>query len=279
MKQKVLVCIDVLEPCKSSVDYGIFLAKKLDLPLIFLYAIEPNFTNAELACGFGIAATGCVIEELLEESQEKNENLLKKAKNTLDEFCILAKQRGVKECISIQKDGDLEDVLKDFLGQIRVGVAGLKGGGKRTKIGIHTEELVRALNAPILLVNAPFCEIKTVMMAYDGSKLATKALEQAIKNPLFKEAKRYIVNVDKDEKKSLQLLSSAKELFKKENLEVEIEHLNGEINEALFEFWEKNNIDLMIMGAYSHHWLKSVLFGSLTNDILTKAKKPLLLIR
>ncbi|MBX1885364.1 universal stress protein [Campylobacter peloridis] len=279
MEQKILVCIDVLEPCKESVDYGVYLAKKLNLALMFLYTIEPNFTNAELACSFGIGASGCVIEDLVEEQTQKNENLFKKGKRILNEFCAYAKDQGVKECFSVQRDGDLEEVLKDYNGKIRLAIAGLKGGGRKNKIGIHTEELVRALNVPILLVNSAFKEINSVMMAYDGSNLAKKAIEQAIQKPIFKEAKRYVVNVSKDEKNSCELLEHVSKLFKNVNLEVETKHLNGEVSQALFDFWEQNDVDLLIMGAYSHHWLKSILFGSLTNEILTKAKKPLLLIR
>ncbi|QOR01437.1 MULTISPECIES: universal stress protein [unclassified Campylobacter] len=277
--QKILVCVDVLEPCKDILHYGVYLAKKLDLPLMFLYTIEPNFTNAELACSFSIEASGCVIEDLVEEQSQKNESLCKKGQKILEEFCIYAKEQGVKECLSVQKDGDLEEVLREYNGQIRLAIAGLKGGGKKNKIGIHTEELVRALNVPILLVNSAFKEIKSVMMAYDGSVLAKKAIEQAIKQPIFKEAKRYVVNVSKDEKTSCELLMQVSQIFTEAGLSVQTQHLNGEIVQALFEFNEQNDIDLLIMGAYSHHWLKSILFGSLTNDILTQAKKPLLLIR
>ncbi|EAK9939664.1 universal stress protein [Campylobacter lari] len=277
--EKILVCVDVLEPCRESLHYGVYLAKKLDLPLMFLYTIEPNFTNAELACSFGIGASGCVIEDLVEEQNQKNENLCKKGQRILEEFCTYAKEQGVKECFSVQRDGDLEEVLKEYNNQIRLAIAGLKGGGKKNKIGIHTEELVRALNVPILLVNSAFKEIKSVMMAYDGSNLAKKAIEQAIKRPIFKEAKRYVVNVSEDEKASYELLVQVSQIFKEANLNVQTQHLNGEITQALFDFGEQNDIDLLIMGAYSHHWLKSILFGSLTNDILTKAKKPLLLIR
>ncbi|MCR6572677.1 universal stress protein [Campylobacter insulaenigrae] len=279
MRQKILVCIDILEPCKNSVDYGIYFAKKLNLPLMFLYVVESNFTNTELACSFGIGSSGCVIEDLVEEQTQKNENLCKESKKILKELSLYAKDKGVAECFGVQRDGDLEEILKDYDGKMRLVIAGLKGNGEKQKIGKHMEELVRALNVPILLINSAFKEIKSVMMAYDGSQLAKKAITQAIQAPLFKDAKRYVVNVSNDEKNSWELLLQANKLFKDANLTIETKHLNGEICKALFDFQEQNNVDLLIMGAYSHHWLKSILFGSLTNEILTKSKKPLLLIR
>ncbi len=42
---------------------------------------------------------------------------------------------------------------------------------------------------------------------------------------------------------------------------------------------QEQGIDMLIMGAYSHSPLRSLLFGSKTSDLLRSAKIPTLLLR
>ncbi|NLJ92392.1 MAG: universal stress protein, partial [Aeromonadales bacterium] len=51
------------------------------------------------------------------------------------------------------------------------------------------------------------------------------------------------------------------------------------VKENLLAYQEKQNIDLIIMGAYGHSRIRQWLLGSITNLMLQESTKPLLILR
>ena len=64
-------------------------------------------------------------------------------------------------------------------------------------------------------------------MAYDGSLYAKKSIDIAVKNPIFPNTKRYIVNVNSDKNDSNRVLNEASLIFKNANIDSEILSLSG----------------------------------------------------
>lgn len=141
------------------------------------------------------------------------------------------------------------------------------------------EELIRTLNIPILLVNKEFKPIESILMAYDGSEYANKAIKIAKQNPIFLNVKRHIVNVNKDILVSTKILNDAKLLFANVNIDVETKSLSGDSVEAILQYQKENKIDIIAMGAYSHNRFRSAIFGSFTTKMLLNSQVPLLLFR
>ncbi len=53
----------------------------------------------------------------------------------------------------------------------------------------------------------------------------------------------------------------------------------GDAESVIAKAVQEQGIDMLIMGAYSHSPLRSLLFGSKTSDLLRSAKIPTLLLR
>jgi nucleotide-binding universal stress UspA family protein len=53
----------------------------------------------------------------------------------------------------------------------------------------------------------------------------------------------------------------------------------GDAESVIAKAVREQEIDMLIMGAYSHSPLRSLLFGSKTSDLLRSAKVPTLLLR
>lgn len=283
-EKKVLVCIDGSHHSKSACDYGIFIAKMLNIPLLLLNIIEHHHLpkNVSLAGNIGIGSQEKLLEELLNEESNISKNLIAQGRKSLQELTAYAKEQGVKKTYVLQRHGNLEESLEELSNEAKIAIIGLKGEETKadtTIIGKHVETIIRTLNIPILLVNKEFTPIHSILMAYDGSDFANKAIHTAIQDPIFPNVKRHIVNVNKEENISQQLLSQAKQLFEKAHIEVQTMSLKGDAVESLLTYQEKNNLDIIAMGAYSHNRLRSAIFGSFTSKMLLETKKPLLLFR
>ena len=116
-------------------------------------------------------------------------------------------------------------------------------------------------------------------MAYDGSLYAKKSIDIAVKNPIFPNIKRYIVNVNSDKNDSNRVLNEASLIFKNANIDSEILSLSGDKLEAILNYQQSINADIIAMGAYSHNRFRSAIFGSFTTKMLLNSQVPLLLFR
>lgn len=282
--KKVLVCVDGSLYAKSACDYGIQIAKMLDIPLLLLNIIEHNHLpkNVSLAGNIGLGSQDKLLEELSQEESNISKTLIAQGRKALQELSAYAKEQGVEKTHTLQRHGNLEESLEELSNEAKIAVIGLKGEdskGENLAIGKHVETIIRTLNIPILLVNTHFSPIQSILMAYDGSDFANKAIHIATQEPIFPKVNRHIANVNKEESISNQLLLQAKNLFNKAQIDVQTVSLKGDAVEALLKYQEENNLDIIAMGAYSHNRLRSAIFGSFTSKMLLKAKRPLLLFR
>ena len=280
--EKVLVCIDGSKLSRAVCDYGVCIAKKLDLPLVLLNAIEHSHTTkkVDLSGNIGLGSKEDLLDELVNEEMSESKKLIQKGKAVLKEMVEYVKSQNFTNYSTLQRHGTLYETLDDLSKDLKIAIIGLKGedSGEK-KIGSHIEELIRTINIPILLVNGEFKQIDSILMAYDGSEYANRVIKEAKQNPIFTNVKRYIVNVNDDTATSNQLLSEAKSLFDNVDIEVETKSLSGDNVEEIIKYQEENNLDVIAMGAYSHNRFRSVIFGSFTTQMLLNSKKPLFLFR
>ena len=280
--EKILVCIDGSKLSKSVCDYGVFIAKKSNLPLVLLNVVEHSHTTkkVDLSGSIGLGSKEDLLNELVNEERNESKKLIEKGKAVLKEMEEHIKSQNFTNYSTLQKHGTLFETLDELSINLKVAIIGLKGEDTiDKKIGNHVEEVIRTLNIPILLVNSEFKPIKSILMAYDGSNYANKAIKASIKSPIFANVQRHIVNVNQDIKTSNKLVNEAKVLFTNANIDIQTQSLSGDNVESLLEYQETNDLDIITMGAYSHNRFRSIIFGSFTTKMLLNAKKPLLLFR
>jgi len=277
---KVLVCLDGSRLSKAVCDYGIFISKNLNLPLVLLNVVEHSHISkrVNLSGNIGLGSKDDLLVELVNEEIQESKRLIAKGKAVLKEMELYMKSQNITNFTTMQKHGTLYETLDELSKDLKIAIIGLKGENDST-IGSHTEELIRTLNIPILLVNKEFTPIKSMLMAYDGSEYAKKAIIVGKQNPIFPNITRHIINVNRDTTASNRLLDEAKSLFANAAIEVKTKSLSGEVLQALCTYQEENDLDMIAMGAYSHNRFRSAIFGSFTTKMMLKSKKPLLLFR
>ncbi len=277
---KILVCLDGSKLSKAVCDYGIFIAKNLNLPLVLLNVVEHSHISKKinLSGNIGLGSKDDLLDELVNEEMQESKQLIAKGKAVLQEMQEYVKSQNVTNFTTLQKHGTLFETLDEMSKDLRMAIIGLKGEDN-ANIGNHTEELIRTINIPILLVSTDFTPIKSILMAYDGSEYAKKAIIVGKQNPIFPNIIRHIVNVNKDMTASNILLDEAKSLFANVGIDVQIKSLSGDNVTSLLKYQEENNLDIIAMGAYSHNRFRSAIFGSFTTKMMLHSTKPLLLFR
>ena len=117
------------------------------------------------------------------------------------------------------------------------------------------------------------------MLAYDGSRSSDEALAKFAGSPLLKDLPGHLVMVATPTTEHQQQLDSAKHILEKEGRSITANLIQGPVQDALKEYRDNNDIDLMVMGAYGHSRLREFFVGSQTSKMISRSPIPLLLLR
>lgn len=282
-RKTVLACIDGSTYSDAVVDYAAWVARTVGAPLKLLHNIEHrnNPAVADLSGNIGLGTREDLLEELVALEERRSKILLEQGKVMLDRAAQRAIEAGVSEPIKLQRHDSLTESLIDMEEEIRVLVVGIRGEShekQSDRIGQQLEGVIRALHRPVLVVNQPFSVAPSrCMLDYDGSEGARKALDMVATSPLYKGMKCHLVHVTKEA--DSPLLSDACAVLQGAGVEVVPASLQGDVEMQLREYQQQHQIELTVMGAFGHSRLREMLFGSLTNHMLTHSKMPLLLLR
>jgi nucleotide-binding universal stress UspA family protein len=281
----VLAGIDGSSLTNAVCDYAAWIAQKVDAPLKLLHTIDHHpevADHTDLTGNIGIDSRDHLFDELSQLEQQRSKLRLQQGKELLQ----AAKQRvelaGFSNPLTNQRHGSLVESLIELESAIRVLVIGVRGkvhDQQPDKIGAKLESIIRSLHKPILVVNADFKAPERIMLAYDGSQAAEKALEMVANSPLYKGLVCHLVCVSQDEGKGQLLEVAANKLQLAGGIEVIAKKLVGIPEQVLSDYQEQKGIDMTVMGAFGHTRIRDWLLGSFTVKMLMNSRKPLLLLR
>lgn len=282
----VLACIDGSKLSAAVCDYSAWIAQRVDAPLKLLHTIDHHHETAvisDLSGNIGLDSRDHLLEELTRVEEQRSKLRLQQGKLLLKEAKERVIQAGIADPLTNQRHGSLVESLIELEENIRVLVIGLRGKvheNQAGKIGAKLESIIRSLHKPILVVNDAFKTPERIMIAYDGSAAAEKAIAMVAESPLYKGLCCHVVCVAKEDNGANNLLAAAvNKLIAAGGIEVNAVKLKGKPEQALCDYQVDYNIDLTIMGAFSHTRMHDFLLGSFTAKMLTNSKRPLLLLR
>ena len=284
-ENKVLACVDQSHFADYVADYAAWAALRLDAPLKFLHVIErhPEIGSGEDHSGaIGIDSQ----ERLLKKLSDKDEDMTRAAHekgriflNRLRERAIAA---GVKTPDMKQRHGLLAETLVEQEEEVRLFVLGRRGeAAEETNrdLGRSVERVVRALHKPILTITEGFSEPHRVMIAFDGSVVARRGVEMVASSPLFLGLPVHLLMSGKPTQDGAKQLEWARETLGAADFEVIPSLIHGDAERVIAKTIQDQDIGMLIMGAYGHSPLRSLIFGSKTTDLLRSSRIPTLLLR
>lgn len=285
-KTGVLAFINGVPPSNHVLDYSTWAAKKMRKTLKVIHNLDQQYMTSEsdLSGTLTIGTKESLMEEIVELEHQENKLLQRKANLILENTSIVAKKNGVLNVETLLKKGRLVDTALELESETAVAVIGKYGQRHLNKstentVGHRVESLVRALKKPVLVVDKEFTEPKEILFAYDGSEPSRNALNLLETEGLFRNCRIHIVYVGEESDTSAVFLEEALKTLEHKKFSCTVTRMDGEPVQKLIEFSEEKNMDMIIMGAFSHSWLRDLIIGSFTSEMLHKATKPLLLVR
>ncbi|MDG6778978.1 universal stress protein [Thiomicrorhabdus sp. zzn3] len=284
-KKWIVACVDGSKISEAVVDYAAWAAKKVGSPLELVHAIEHSQLLEHTSRSGNLTPNmqETLMDTLSEDEASESKRLIEEGKAMLAVAkAQISEPSAISEIATKQRHGALSVALKDLEDEIRILVLGVRGEAHDddvSAIGGQLEETVRALHRPTLIVNGPFAEPKSMMLAINDTDGAQKALQMVAQSPLCREMDVHLVTVNDDVAKGESILATAAVVLEQAGFEPKRQVLMGDAQAGLMAYQADHNIDLIAMGAFSHGKLRNLFFGSFTLKMFKSAIKPILLLR
>ena len=149
------------------------------------------------------------------------------------------------------------------------------------QLGSNMERVIRASKLPCFVANRKFIEQKKILLAYDGSASATKALNWIANTKAFPSCEIHIVSVGKPgaESDAAKLLIDAEAFFKGTDKVPICQALSGAPGEAIEQYVVENGMTALLMGAYGHSRIRQFIIGSTTTELVRRCLVPVVMFR
>ncbi|PCI73487.1 MAG: universal stress protein UspA [Kangiella sp.] len=279
--EKILACIDGSSMNKSVCDFATWIAKVTNRPLKLLHTIETsnNAAVSNYSGAIGLSSEQASLHKLSDDDKNKTKSLIEQGRLMLNESKKYVQELGFNQVETYQHHGGLAESLVDLKDEMRVMVIGVLAQSDKTNDEgtVHQiKSIIRAMHKPVLVVNKAYSDPKATMLAYDGKESSKKALQMMVSGKLFQGMLCHLVNVGKAD---AELLDEASKILNDAGIKTTCAHLEGKAHDALANYQLENNIDIMLMGAFSHNRFRDFLMGSFTAKMLDVTNCPLLLLR
>lgn len=284
----VMACVDGSPFTDTVVDYAAWIAETVGSPLELMHTIEPTMLldNVSYAARQTPNMREATMQDLSEQERAENKRQITLGKDLLEAQKNRLEGRELPGILLKQRHGDLASALTDIEDSIRVLVVGLRGQGHQDSdhqegaaIGEQLEATIKALHKPIFIVNGDFVVPKQVMLAYNDTAAARKALAFICESPLYADMTIHLVHVNDKPHIGQPILDAAAVSLQRAGRTYQISLLSGDAQTALLTYQQTHNIELIVMGALTHGALHQLFFGSMALKILQHTKTSVLLIR
>lgn len=150
---------------------------------------------------------------------------------------------------------------------------------KQPTLGHHVEWTVRSLQRPILVVTERFKTPEQVLIAFDGSAVTRMGVEMVAASPLFKGLPVQVLMSGKPSGDGVKQITWARQTLEQAGFGVVAEIKLGDPQTVIGQAIQRDGIDVLVMGAYTHSPLRKLFLGSKTTELLRAACVPTLLLR
>lgn len=282
--QNVLACIDASSYANSVCDLAAWAAKRLTMPVELLHVVQRKDAVAargDLSGAIGLGAKTDLMEELVQLEEADARLQVERGRALLKAGEARLKASGVSQVRILHRHGGIVETILEQEAEARVVVLGKRGASHEfatDHIGSKIERVVRASIRPILIASRVFEEPRNIVFAYDAGPAAARALERLVNSPLFTGLPVHIVMADSDNDAHRRALDvAAAEL--RIGHEVTSTLRRGKPEQVISDIVAQTPGSMLMMGAYGHSPLRTLIVGSTTTAMIRTVRAPVLLVR
>ena len=284
MTTKILALVDGSTYATSVCHAAAWIAGKLGGGVDLLHILSNAHAKGtgDLSGALTLGARTALMEELVSLDAQRAKLAAKQGHAILNDAAALLSGDGITPVEQKLRHGDLIETLTTLMPEVRalvVGKRGEGGAGAFDHMGSNLERIIRTATVPVFVAAREFRPIQKVLIAYDGSASADRAVERIGQSPVFDGLTAVLVYAGADTPAIRSQISAAQSRLATGGVQATIAIEPGEPETALEGKIVAENFDLLAMGAYGHSRLRNLIIGSTTTAMIRACKVPVLLYR
>ena len=283
-QQKIVALVDGSIYSATVCDHAAWIAGRTGAPVELIHVLgrrEASDTH-DHSGAIALGARTALMEELAALDAQRAKLISHRGRAILEDAQALLEKAGVTEITTRLRHGDLVEAVADVEIDARVILIGKRGEAAdfaKGHLGSNLERIVRASHKPVFVASRAFKPVQKVLVAYDGGSSAMKAIDHITHSTLFQGLAVHVVTVGTATPEVTKGLVNAKAMLKGAGIEAETLVLPGHPETALTKLVEEAQFDLLVMGAYGHSRIRSLIIGSTTTAMIRACKVPVVLMR
>lgn len=282
---RLLALIDGSVYSRSVCDHAAWAAEQTGASVELLHVLGRRNTSSaptDLSGSINVDAKEHLLSELATLDQEQARLTQKRARLVLEEAKQRLEQAGVADVTARLRHGDLIENLQEAESDADLVIIGKRGEGAdfaKLHLGSNLERVVRACRKPVLVTSRAFRPINSLLIAFDGGESAMKAVRHIAHGVLFPGTVCHLLTVGNRTDEAERNLETAAAILRKAGYEVETGIRPGQADSVIAAKVEIDRIDLLVMGAYGHSRIRSLIIGSTTSEMIRSCLVPVMLFR
>lgn len=286
-EKKILACTDGSAPYAASVyDHAAWAAKRIGASVEVLHVLDHHSdrksAGIDLSGSIGVDTRDDLLEQLAELDNAKAKVAQKRARLVLEDAEQRLKNANVADVILTQRHGTVVETVGEFEDGANLIVIGKRGemhDVASEHLGANLERVIRSSSRPVLVASRAFQPIEKVLIAFDGSPSARRAVEAIGQSPLLRGLTCHVLSVGYEGAERKAQMSWATETIKANGIEAGAIVRQGDADDVISAYVRDEGMNLMVMGAYGHSRIRSFIVGSTTTTMIRTCKIPLLMVR
>ena len=287
MSGKLVALVDGSDYSRSVCEHAAWLATRSGRSVELLHVIgRRSPAAADLSGALALGARSALLEELAELDARMSKLGQARGRAILEDAEAILRKAGVEQVSPRLRIGDLvEEVSAAVTAEgaptdmLVIGKRGEAADFASGHLGSNLERVARVADRPVFVASRAFHEIGKVLVAFDGGPSCLKAVDHMSRSPTAQGLRFRLVRAGEDTPEARRGLEGARAMLAGAGIEAETEVIEGAPAAAISGEAERWGADLMVMGAYGHSRIRSMILGSATEELLRGCRIPVFLFR
>jgi nucleotide-binding universal stress UspA family protein len=284
MKERILALVDGSIYSESVCRHAAWVAQWLRAPVEVMHVLGRREApeKADLSGALQLGARTAILTELAELDERRAKLALARGHAILDDARTILETEGVGPVTVQLRRGDLLEAVAVAEPGLRAMVMGKRGEAAEFAtghLGSNLERVVRSAKAPVLVASRAFRPINKALVAWDASPSAGAAITRMTTSPVFEGLEIALVHAGERSEAMSAKMEEAADQLRAAGREVATSFVAGEPEAVLERKIGDEGFDLLVMGAYGHGRIRSLIIGSTTTAMIRACKVPILLFR
>ena len=282
---RLLVVIDGSLYAESVCDYAAWVAKRLDAAVDVVHVLSRRDGGEErkdLSGSIGLGARSSLLDELSELDVQRARLAQEHGRAILDDAKERLLSAGVARVTTRLRHGEIAETVSALEAEASMVLIGKRGEAadfESLHLGSNLERVVRQSHKPVLVTSRTFKPIQRIMVAYDGGKSVEKAIDTMAQLPALQSLECHLLSVGPNSAAMQSKLENAAARLREMTSSVTTDTLVGMPEKVIAEQVAERHVELLLMGAYGHSRIRSLLIGSTTTEMLRACQIPVVLVR